>query len=67
MFVRWIAVAGVAVALAAMPAVQAQDPLVGECLVEPIVIGGPADDAIVIDGPLLSDTPPSDGVIEVPT
>jgi hypothetical protein len=67
MLVRWIAAVGVAVALAAIPAVWAQDPLVGEFIIEPIVIGGPCDDPIVIDESLLSAAAPSESVLETPT
>lgn len=67
MLVRWIAAVGVAVALAAIPAVWAQDPLVGEFIIEPIVIGGPGDDPIVIDESLLSATAPSEGLLDTPT
>lgn len=67
MFVRWIAAAGVAVAVAAMPTVRAQDPLVGEFIIEPFVIGGPRDEAIVIDESLLSGAAPSESLLETPT
>jgi hypothetical protein len=67
MILRLLVVVAVATAVASGAVARGQGASVEECIIEPIVIGGPADDAIVTDGPLLSDTPPSDGVIEVPT
>jgi hypothetical protein len=66
MILRLIAAAAVATAVASGPVARGQVSFVGECVIEPIVIGGSFDDEVVLDETIIAGTIPGGALVDSP-